>query len=115
MAKAEPRALSAKALSSVAGGQPIRSALPVTAPAPAMIFSSSPAERESPFIFQLPATSGRRCDAAIFNPSCTPFSRNRARKAAPEAKAHGHSGPASGRRLTYVIREPKLTHMEKTQ
>jgi hypothetical protein len=33
-----------------------------------MIRPSSAAEAFTPFIFQLPATSGRRCDAAIRHP-----------------------------------------------
>src|SRR5262245_1709111 len=58
MATPEPCAATAKLAINVAGGQTIRSALPASAPAPAMILASSPIEPERPFIFQLPATSG---------------------------------------------------------
>src|SRR5512136_934829 len=65
MATSEPRAAAAKLAINVAGGQIIRLALPATAPAPAMILVSSPREAASPFIFQLPATSGIILAAAI--------------------------------------------------
>ena len=55
----EPRALSANAAISVAGGQTSRSALAATAAAPASIASNSAMEAFRPFIFQLPAISGR--------------------------------------------------------
>src|SRR3984957_6316709 len=55
----EPRALSAKAAISVAGGQTSRSALPATPGAPASMASNSAIEAFRPFIFQLPAISGR--------------------------------------------------------
>ena len=54
-----PFALSAKAATSVAGGQTRRSALAATAAAPASMASNSPNEAFRPFIFQLPAISGR--------------------------------------------------------
>src|SRR5215203_2255399 len=54
---------------SVAGGQIIRSTLGHRSAAPCMILASSGTEDFSPFIFQLPATSGRRSVAAIFYPS----------------------------------------------
>src|SRR5579863_432372 len=54
-----PRALSANAATSVAGGQTSRSALAVTRAAPASMASSSAEEALRPFIFQLPAISGR--------------------------------------------------------
>src|SRR5260370_30179432 len=50
---------SAKAAISVAGGQTRRSALAATADAPASMASNSPREDFRPFIFQLPAISGR--------------------------------------------------------
>src|SRR5882762_3116330 len=55
----EPRARSAKSAISVAGGQTSRSALAATSGAPASMASNSPLEDLSPFIFQLPAISGR--------------------------------------------------------
>ena len=54
-----PFALPAKAATSVAGGQTRRSALAATEAAPASIASNSPREALRPFIFQLPAISGR--------------------------------------------------------
>src|SRR5438876_11401495 len=44
----------------VAGGQTIRSTVEARLRAPSMMSASSTAEARSPFIFQLPATSGRR-------------------------------------------------------
>src|SRR3981189_3071678 len=58
-ATAEPWALSAKAVIRVAGGQTSRSALAATSGAPASMASNSPCEAFRPFIFQLPAISGR--------------------------------------------------------
>src|SRR5216683_4900002 len=55
----EPRAFSAKAAISVAGGQTSRSALAATPGAPASMASNSTVEAFRPFIFQLPAISGR--------------------------------------------------------
>src|SRR3954453_12273773 len=55
----EPRALSANPAISVAGGQTRRSAFPSSAPAPASMASNSAREAFRPFIFQLPAISGR--------------------------------------------------------
>src|SRR6185437_2501 len=54
-----PCALSANAATSVAGGQTSKSALAATPEAPASIASSSAKEALRPFIFQLPAISGR--------------------------------------------------------
>src|SRR5450759_1888456 len=55
----EPRAFSAKAAIRVAGGQTRRSALSATPEAPASMASNSAEEALRPFIFQLPAISGR--------------------------------------------------------
>src|ERR1700694_3478870 len=55
----EPRAFSAKAAIRVAGGHTKRSALAATPGAPASIASNSAMEALRPFIFQLPAISGR--------------------------------------------------------
>src|ERR1700722_554026 len=55
----EPRALSAKAAIRVAGGQTRRSVLAATSEAPTTMASNSVAEDLRPFIFQLPAISGR--------------------------------------------------------
>src|SRR5246127_5408586 len=54
-----PFALSANAATSVAGGQTRRSHLAARLAAPAIIAPSSDVEAFSPFIFQLPAMSGR--------------------------------------------------------
>src|ERR1700682_3911408 len=70
----EPRALSARAAISVAGGQTRRSALTATSGAPASIASNSAAEALRPFIFQLPAISGRMASVMAGFPS--EFSRN---------------------------------------
>src|ERR1700723_3421407 len=55
----EPSALSAKAAIRVAGGQTRRLALAATSGAPASMASNSLEEDLRPFIFQLPAISGR--------------------------------------------------------
>jgi hypothetical protein len=65
IATGEPRAARANSAIRVAGGHTIRSALLANAGAAAMILESSAAEAASPFIFQLPATSGRSLAAAI--------------------------------------------------
>src|ERR1700744_3183680 len=54
-----PCALAANAASKLAGGQTRRSALAATPAAPAHIASNSEMEALRPFIFQLPAISGR--------------------------------------------------------
>ena len=54
-----PRAFSAKAAIRVAGGQTSRSALAATPEAPASMASNSAKDALRPFIFQLPAISGR--------------------------------------------------------
>ncbi len=55
----EPDNLATKAAISVAGGQTSRSAFPATLEAPATMASNSAIEARKPFIFQLPAISGR--------------------------------------------------------
>src|SRR5262245_31445632 len=67
MATPEPCAAATKPAIKVDGGQTISSALPASAPAPAIILMSSPREAVRPFIFQFPATSGTML-AAIKNP-----------------------------------------------
>src|SRR3984893_975465 len=64
----EPRARSAKAAIRVAGGQTSRSALPATAGAPASMASNSTIEAFRPFIFQLPAISGRMASVISGSP-----------------------------------------------
>src|SRR3954453_16704751 len=59
MATWEPRAKAAKARTSVAGGHTIRSVRVTRSGEPSMILVSSAAEPFRPFIFQLPAMSGR--------------------------------------------------------
>src|SRR6267378_8424712 len=61
----EPRAFSAKAAISVAGGQTSRSALAATPGAPASMASNSAMEAFRPFIFQLPAISGRMASVMV--------------------------------------------------
>src|SRR6185312_11530233 len=65
MATDDPRAASEKRATKVAGGQTMRSTFPASGGAPAITLRSSATEAESPFIFQLPATSGRRLGVAI--------------------------------------------------
>src|SRR5436305_1477270 len=55
----EPRAFAANTEMRVAGGHTSRSALPATFSVPASMASNSLIEEFSPFIFQLPAISGR--------------------------------------------------------
>src|SRR6202035_2963476 len=55
----EPRDFSAKAAIKVAAGQTSKSALPTTRDAPASMASNSAIDALRPFIFQLPAISGR--------------------------------------------------------
>src|SRR5215471_3631530 len=64
-----PLALAAKAETKVAGGQTRRSALAITPLLPASIASNSPMEAERPFIFQLPAISGRMASVMAGFPS----------------------------------------------
>src|SRR5882757_8662238 len=61
----EPCAFSAKAAISVAGGQTSRSALAATPGAPASMASNSAMEAFRPFIFQLPAISGRMASVMV--------------------------------------------------
>src|SRR3979490_3146107 len=61
----EPCAFSAKAAISVAGGQTSRSALAATPGAPASMASNSAMEGFRPFIFQLPAISGRMASVMV--------------------------------------------------
>src|SRR5580704_15084284 len=65
---AEPRAASTKDITSVAGGHTIRSVLRTSAPAPWVMRANSATEPLRPFIFQLPATSGRRWPCDIVTP-----------------------------------------------
>src|ERR1041384_3639968 len=62
MATVEPAAAAAKDATSVAGGPTSKPALAIPRPSSLILASSAP-DAFSPFIFQLPATSGRRpCD-----------------------------------------------------
>ena len=63
---AEPATAAANSAMRVAGGHSIRSTAPSSF-APWMIRLSSAAEERRPFIFQLPATSGRRARTIIGN------------------------------------------------
>src|SRR5436190_5468184 len=94
MAMFESRAAAANAASNVAGGQIIRSTSGDNATAPAMILSSSPTDALTPFIFQLPATSGRRapcdmvppvrqCHEAVSKPAGTAPDRPELRRSPP--------------------------------
>src|SRR5690242_376651 len=60
-----PLAIALNRAMSVAGGQIIKSTARASGAARVTIASISPAELDSPFIFQLPATSGRRAEEAI--------------------------------------------------
>ena len=64
-----PRAFSAKAAISVAGGHTSRSALAATPAAPASMASNSAMAALRPFIFQLPAISGRMASVMSGFPS----------------------------------------------
>src|ERR1700739_4368411 len=64
-----PLALAAKAETRVAGGQTRISALVIPPAAPASIASNSPMEAFRPFIFQLPAISGRMASVMAGFPS----------------------------------------------
>jgi hypothetical protein len=68
IATTDPRARVANDATSVAGGQINRSALPASGSDTAMIACSSAADADSPFIFQLPAISGRPLRAAMVSP-----------------------------------------------
>src|SRR5262249_11968884 len=68
MSTVEPRAAPANAAIKVAGGQTMSSALPPKSPEPEMILASSASDAASPFIFQLPVTSGIILAAAIQSP-----------------------------------------------
>src|SRR5688500_9880322 len=61
----DPSTSLANIIKRVAGGQIVRSTLADRSAAPCKILPSSAVESASPFIFQLPATSGRRVDAVI--------------------------------------------------
>src|SRR2546430_12989910 len=64
----------------------MRSPLVKGPPPPAMTLPSSAAEALSPFIFQLPATSGRRVGSAIVSPSNERLAeRSRPRQSHPPA------------------------------
>jgi hypothetical protein len=71
----EPSAAIANVTTSVAGGQTNKSTLANIPAECSMILPSSSAEALTPFIFQFPATNGRRCPivmtifAPIFSPS----------------------------------------------
>src|SRR3954469_15130821 len=64
----EPFEAQANCASRVAGGQTIRSALSASLSAPALMPLNSAIEDDSPFIFQLPATSGRTVAAIRHSP-----------------------------------------------
>src|ERR1700761_6941584 len=78
-----PLARSAKAATSVTGGQTNRSTLPVTAEAPASIASNSPDEALRPFIFQFPAIKGRMASVMAQFPDHSLFSASRADRTVP--------------------------------
>src|SRR5215204_869193 len=128
MATGEPRVSSANAAISVAGGQISRSAAGVMPPAPAMIARSSDADVFNPFIFQLPATSGRRLSALLYSPQLNSSAVSRARQwrkvfatshavrasvAMYAARPYKGFWPrASGRRCSP---QPTLTHAARSQ
>src|ERR1700704_1118582 len=69
IASALPAARAAQAAINVAGGQTMRSTLGASRGAAAVMRSSSARGVVRPFIFQLPATSGRRAVAIILPPT----------------------------------------------
>src|SRR5213075_2676901 len=108
----EPRALSAKPAIRVAGGQTRRSALAARSEAPANMASNSTNEDFRPFIFQLPAISGRiaslisQFPLAGFGQACA----IRAQRPLPDA-AHGtlpDAAPARLRPLRQMASLPRL-------
>jgi len=66
----EPCAADTNIISKVAGGHTSKSTFG-SASDPCTILPSSAAEALSPFIFQFPATSGRRCAVIVFAPKLT--------------------------------------------
>src|SRR5664279_4751642 len=91
MVTAEPRAALTKFAIRVAGGHTIKSAVPASAAAPLMILDSSAVEAASPFIFQLPATSGRGVAAMLWS-----FSACGYQTGATGARAGRHKADPSG-------------------
>src|ERR1700759_627002 len=80
-----PWAFAANAATRVAGGQPSRSALAATPAAPAHIASNSAMEALRPFIFQLPAISGRMASVmSDYLRSFAPRSASRGRASLPD-------------------------------
>src|SRR5690242_10184480 len=79
----------------VAGGQIMRSTLVKRSPALARILPSSAAEALSPFIFQLPATSGRRVGTAIDHPSDERLAERRRPRQSPSAAVGASCGAGS--------------------
>src|SRR5215467_12755453 len=79
IATGELRARVAKPAIRVAGGQTSRSMRVASGPAPSMIFKSSVADCCKPFIFQLPAMSGRSA-LAMANPYLLPFGKRLAER-----------------------------------
>src|SRR3981081_3334800 len=81
----EPCAFSAKAAISVAGGQTRRAALAATPGAPASHASNSAMEAFRPFIFQLPAISGRMASVMVgFPGNVRSICASRARAPVPD-------------------------------
>jgi hypothetical protein len=87
MSTGEPRAAPANAATKVAGGQTMSSVLPAKSLEPEMILASSASDAASPFIFQLPATSGIILAAAIELPSPACGYQTRFGKASSSAEA----------------------------
>src|SRR5262249_26254165 len=82
-----PVAFSAKAATRVEGGQTSRSALAATAGAPTSIASNSLIEALRPFIFQLPAISGRMPSVMSQFPVDRASSASRADPTVPDQNA----------------------------
>ena len=98
----------------VAGGQIIRSTLVQRSPAPCMILPSSAAEALSPFIFQLPATSGRRVGSAIVHPSNQRLAERSGPRQRPFAAIHASCGAVGPPLYSGAFGRKSAAHPDKT-
>src|SRR6185295_10460719 len=99
---------------SVAGGQTIRSVLPLNPAEPVMIEPSSATDALSPFIFQLPATSGRRPDVAIRIPSNERLAERRRARQSPFGAVHASCGAGDRPLYSGSIGLELAAHPDKT-
>src|SRR5438874_9852473 len=94
----DPRARAAQSAISVAGGHTAMSARAASSPPAAMILANSATERCRPFIFQLPATRGRRALAIVIPAVFSPFSLQPAVSRVPQATPGQRLASARGDR-----------------